>query len=168
MSLRKLVKVSDVKFSMQLANALFHAKLLYGIEVWGLCPKYLIHKVQILQNKAARITQGIKSRSLDSKTLLKNMKWLPIQELIDYRISCLVHQVVYTHKPEYLYKMLILNNNVNTRNNIGNKLGSRPKNIGSTQYSMNQFIPRSFDIYNKVPSIITSIENKPIFKVKKY
>ena len=101
-----------MKFSMQLANALFHSKLLYGIEVWGLCPKYLIHKVQILQHKAARITQSIKSRSLDSKTLLKNMKWLSIQDLIDYRISCLVHQVVYTHKPEYLYKMLILNNNI--------------------------------------------------------
>ena len=36
-ALRKLVRVSDRKFSIQLANALFHAKILYGIEVWGLC-----------------------------------------------------------------------------------------------------------------------------------
>ena len=133
-------------------------------------PKYLIHKIQTLQNKAARITQGISARSLDSATLLRNMKWMPMQDLINYRISCLVHQVVYTHKPEYIYKMLIQNNNINTRNNLGNKLGSRPRNIGSTQYSKNQFIARAYDIYNVIPSIITSIENKQIFQkyLKKY
>ena len=69
--LRKLVKVSDNKFSTQLANAIFHSKLLYGIEIWGLCPKYLIKKIQVIQNKAARIVQGISARNLDTKTLLK-------------------------------------------------------------------------------------------------
>ena len=66
--------------------------------------------------------------------------------------------------------MLILNNSMNTRNCIGNKLGPRPRNIGKSQYSQNQFIPRSYDIYNAIPSIITSIEDKKTFQkyLKKY
>ena len=163
-SLKKLVKVSDVKFSIQLANALFHSKLLYGIEIWGLCPKYLLQKIQRLQNKAARITLGISARSLDSATLLRKMNWMSIEQLVEYRISCLIHQVIYTQTPEYIYKMLIVNNQTNTRTTIGNKLGPKPRHIGKTQYSKNQFIPRSYDIYNAIPSIITSIENKQIFQ----
>ena len=169
-ALQKLVKVSDFKFSMQLANSIFHSKLLYGIEVWGLCPKYIIKKVQVLQNKAARIVQGIGARKLDTSTLIKNMNWLQIQELISYRISCLIHQIVYTQKPEYLHKILIANNSINTRSNLGNKLGTKPKNIGKSQYTKNQFCSKAYNIYNLIPSIITSIENKALFKkyLKRY
>ena len=70
-ALRRLVRVSDQTFSINLANALFHSKLLYGIEIWGMCPKYLIAKIQVLQNKAAIIVHGYQSRRLDTITLLK-------------------------------------------------------------------------------------------------
>ena len=66
--------------------------------------------------------------------------------------------------------MLIVNNQTNTRSMIGNKLGPKPKHIGKTQFSKNQFIPRSYDIYNAIPSIITSIQNRKIFQnhLRKY
>ena len=66
--------------------------------------------------------------------------------------------------------MLISNNNINTRNNLGNKLGSRPANTGNTQFSKKQFGIRAYDIYNQIPSIITSIEDKKTFKkyLKRY
>ena len=163
-TLKKLVRVLDFKFSLPLANAIFHSKLLYGIEAWGLCPKYLIKKIQTIQNKAARYVQGYKSRTLDTNTLLKNMKWLPIQELINYRISCLVHQIINTKTPIYLYEMLITNNQTNTRNKVGNKLGTKPREIGKTMYTKNQFCSRAYDIYNNIPSIITSITKRDMFK----
>ena len=138
--------------------------------MWGLCPKYLLHKIQRLQNKAARITLGITARLLDTQTLLSKINWLSIEQLIKYRIATLIHQVIYTHTPEYIYKMLIINNKTNTRTTIGNKLGPKPKNIGKTMYSKNQFIPRSYEIYNEIPSIITSIPNKKVFQkyLRKY
>ena len=111
--LRKLVKVSDFHFSKQLANSLFHSKLLYGIEVWGLAPIYLINKIQVLQNKAARIVQGFKPRNLDTNMLISNMKWMKVKELINFRISCLIHQIIHQKKPLYLYEILVTNNCTN-------------------------------------------------------
>ena len=81
-ALKKLVRVSDFEFSVKLANSIFQSKILYGIEVWGLCPKYLIAKIQLQQNKAARIVIGFKSRNMNNATLLKTMKWLCVQDMI--------------------------------------------------------------------------------------
>ena len=66
--------------------------------------------------------------------------------------------------------MLIKNNNINTRNKLGNKLGMKPNNIGKTQYTKNKFCSRSYKIYNSIACIITSIPKKEIFKkyLKKY
>ena len=168
--LRKLVKVSDFHFSKQLANSLFHSKLLYGIEVWGLAPLYLINKIQVLQNKAARIVQGFKSRNLDTNTLISNMNWMKVRELIHFRISCLIHKIIHQKKPLYLYEILVTNNSTNTRNNIGHKLGTKPSNIGSSQFTKNQFCSRAYEIYNILPATITSIVDQHIFKLhlKKY
>jgi hypothetical protein len=65
---------------------------------------------------------------------------------------------------------IITNNTTHTRNNLGNKLGTKPKNVGKSTYTKNQFCSRSYDIYNSLPSIITSIEDKETFKkyLKKY
>ena len=66
--------------------------------------------------------------------------------------------------------MLITNNNINTRNNLRNKLGTKPKSIGKSQYTKNQFCSQAYDIYNNIPSTITSISNKNMFKsyLKRY
>ena len=93
------------------------------------------------------------------------MKWLQIHDLINFRISCLSHQVIHTKKPFYLYEIFITNNIVNTRNNIGFKLGTKPKHIGKSQYTKNQFCSRAYDIYNVLPGSITSIIDKNIFKI---
>ena len=123
-----------------------------------------------MQNKATRIVQGVSTRLLYTTTLIKNMNWLPIDKLIEYRIACLIHQIIYTKKPEYLHDMLITNNKINICNNLGNKLGTKPGNIGSSQFTKDQFCSHSYDIYNKIPSIITSIKNKLTFKkyLKRY
>ena len=56
--------------------------------------------------------------------------------------------------------MLVTNNNINTRNKLGNKLGTKPNEIGRTQFKKNQFYSRAYDIYNVIPSTITSIVKK--------
>ena len=89
---------------------------------------------------------------------------------LPFCISCLIHQIIHMKKPFYLYGILITNNKINTRNNIGFKLGTKPKNIGSSQFTKNQFCSRAYDYYNVLPSIITSIEDNHTFKtyLKKY
>ena len=126
--------MSDQKFSKNLANALFQSKLIYGIQVWGLSPQYLIKKVQVLQNKAARVVQGYKSYRINNETLLKNMNWLPVNKLVILHVSKLVHQIIHTGEPAYFYNKMVKTKTNNTRSNTGNKLGPKPKTIGGSKF----------------------------------
>ena len=169
-ALKKLVKVSDRKFSLNLANGLFMSKLLYGIQAWGLAPKYLLNKIQVLQNKAARVVQGYKSYKLSTTDLLKNMKWLNIEHLIILNISILVHGIINTGEPSYFYERIVRLQNNSNRTNMGRRLGQKPVDIGTSTFTKNQFCSRAFDIYNCVPAQISSIKDKKKFKsfLKKY
>ena len=125
-ALKKLVKISDQKFSINLANGLFMSKLTYGIQVWGLGPKYLLQKVQVLQNKAARTVLGYKAFKLNTKELLDKVNWLNINDLITFHVATMVHNIMHKKQPEYLYQRIIKESTNNTRNNIGRKLVQKP------------------------------------------
>ena len=45
-------------------------------------PLYLKKKIKSIQLEAARLAIGPKSRMWSATTLLKNMKWLPLEDLI--------------------------------------------------------------------------------------
>ena len=75
------------------------SKLIYGIQVWGFAPNYLISKLQVLQNKAARAVLGPKSLKLNNTTLLKEMNWLPLSKLITLHMAKLCHQILNTQTP---------------------------------------------------------------------
>ena len=161
---KKLVKVSERQFSINLANGIFMSKLLYGIQIWGLAAKYLLQKVQVLQNKAARITQGYSSYKLDTVTLLKHMNWLSVNQLVILHVSILVHNIIHTGEPAYFYDRIVRIQNSCTRTNMGKKLGQKPSDIGNSVFTRDQFCSKSFDIYNQLPSQITSIIEKNKFK----
>ena len=146
------------------------SKLLYGIQAWGLAPKYLLNKIQVLQNKAARVVQGYKSYKLSTTDLLKNMKWLNIEHLIILNISILVHGIINTGEPSYFYERIVRLQNNSNRTNMGRRLGQKPVDIGTSTFTKNQFCSRAFDIYNCVPAQISSIKDKKKFKsfLKKY
>ena len=106
-ALKKLVTYTDRKFSTQLANAIFMSKLTYGIEAWGFAPQYLLQRLQVLQNKAARIVLGNISMKYNNTKLLSEMKWLPIEKLITLNTSKLCHKIIQTKTPKYLYERLM-------------------------------------------------------------
>ena len=105
-ALKKIAKIADFNQRRNLANALFQSKLMYGIHIWGTAPKYLIHRIQVEQNNAARITCGYKSIRWSQTKLLKEMKWMNINNLIKLHSSILIHQVINTQKPEYFHLSL--------------------------------------------------------------
>ena len=169
-ALKRLVNYSDKKFSIQLANAIFMSKLTYGIEAWGFAPQYLIQRLQVIQNKAARIVLGNESLKYNNTKLLREMKWLPVEKLIILQTSKLCHKIIQTKNPKYLHERLTTEPNKNTRTKIGNKLGTKPDNIGKTTQTANTYCSKIYKIYNDLPSVITSIKEKETFKkyLKRY
>ena len=139
------------------------SKLTYGIQVWGFAPKYLITKLQVLQNKAARVVLGHKSLKYSNIKIMKEMNWLPVDKLITLQIAKLCHTIIHQKTPRYLYERIVSQSNIQTRMNIGHKLGAKPRNIGSTSITKDTFVSRIFSLYNGLPSILTSITCKTTF-----
>ena len=140
------------------------SKLTYGIEAWGFAPQYLLQRLQVLQNKAARAVLGNEALRYNNTKLLKEMKWLSIEKLIILNTSKLCHKILQTQTPKYLHERLTTEPNKNTRTKMGNKLGTKPDNIGKTTHTANTFCSKIYNIYNTLPSAITSNKEKHTLK----
>lgn len=69
-------------------------------------PKYLIEKLQHVQNSAARLLTY--TRKYDHITpVLKELHWLPVAERIDFKILLLTFKAINNIAPKYLQELLI-------------------------------------------------------------
>lgn len=65
-------------------------------------PNYLLHKLQLVRNNAARLLAE-SQRTMHITPVLQDLHWLPIKYRIQYRIIPLIHQAVYSPTtPEYM------------------------------------------------------------------
>ena len=76
----------------------------------------------------------------------------------------MVHQIINTKEPEYLYLRIVKPTNNSNRSNLGRKLGQKPSEETSSHFTRDQFCSRVYEVYNKLPSQITSITDKNSFK----
>ena len=73
--------------------------LLHGI------PEYLIDRLQLLQNQAAKLV--LRRKKFESVTpLLKALHWLPIHQRLDFKILLLTYKCLNGQAPEYLISLL--------------------------------------------------------------
>jgi hypothetical protein len=165
-ALSKLVSYTNIDMSKKLANGLFMRKLSYGIQTCGSAPDYLLKKLQVSQNNAARVTLGFRPLRINQTSLMKNMGWLQVKDLVKFHSAKTIHQAVTTGKPEYISMRLTgyrSNEDQATRSMSNGKLGPRPRAIGATGLSKYTFIAKAFELYNSIPSIITAIQGPKMF-----
>ena len=73
--------------------------LLYGL------PKFLIDRLQNVQNAAARVVT--RTRKYDHiKPVLKQLHWLPVSQRIDYKILLLTFKALNGQAPSYITELL--------------------------------------------------------------
>ena len=104
-----LLKVSQhATFTTRLmvANGIFISKLCYLIQVWGGCDSYLLDRLQVLQNRAARAVTG-KPWFTPTRRLLKECRWFSIRQLVFYQTVLGVHKLVRARKSEYSKEVTI-------------------------------------------------------------
>lgn len=68
-------------------------------------PDYQIHKLQLIQNHAARIIKKQK-KSCHITPILIDLHWLPIQYRIQYKILLLVYKCIHGESPVYLSSLV--------------------------------------------------------------
>ena len=61
----------------------------------------IIHKLQRVQNNAARIVHQAPRRS-QAHSLLKELHWLPVEQRISYKLAILTFKIRHTSAPAYL------------------------------------------------------------------
>ena len=133
----------------------FYAKLLYGIEVWGCCPKYLRQKPQTILMKAARLVIGRHSYWWSINKILATVKWLSVDDLVTLTSTRLAHQMLHRGTPETMsLRVLNRRTNANTRLSGPNKLGPRTRDFGGTLTTKYQFRATIYDQYDKIPEPI--------------
>jgi hypothetical protein len=88
--------------------------------VWDNCSKYLLEKLQKLQNRAARGITG-KSYETRSSEILKNLGWQPLLDRRKDKRALFMYKIRNNEFPECLTSMFNTSNN-KTYNLRGNEL----------------------------------------------
>jgi hypothetical protein len=173
--LKLLSKTTSKKTMLLIATGIFQSKLLYGIEVWGVAPKYLLKKVQSLQLEALRVCNGPSSQRWNTTTLLKSAGWLSIFDLIKLTNAKLTHKIIHGQGPTTLTNLMTADNhNIETqrttRRTGPNKAGNPPVSLGRTLITRGTYRYTSYQIYSEVPEVLKRIKKPTLFKrrLKRY
>ena len=78
---------------LSVANGIFMSKLCYLIQLWGGTEDYLLHALQVIQNRAARAVTRM-SWFTPTRVLLNKCKWLSVKQLIFYQTVLTTHKIV--------------------------------------------------------------------------
>ena len=84
-------------------------------------PDYILHKLQHIQNSAARLVFN-KKWVYHITPYLESLHWLKIKYRIQYKICMLIFKCVKGLAPDYLCKLVISNHNRNLRSSTVNLL----------------------------------------------
>ena len=121
---------------------------------------YIKRKFQSLQLEAARTVIGHRSARWSKVELLKQMDWMDIQQTLGFAANKLTYKIMHWKLPELLHARYQKSKNqvqFNTRLSGSFKMGSRPKDIGHTNLTKNQYRSRAYEFYEQIPEDIQNL-----------
>ena len=145
---------------LMIANGIFMSKLVYLIHLWGNSSKYLLKSIQILQNRAARVVTGY-SWWTPVRRLLKDCKWLSVNQLVFYHTTLQTHKILISGKPYYLKQNFNTEHPYRTRQATGGGIWRGEEDLTGKGFSS-----RGAQSYNSLPPDIRSCRTLNTFKYK--
>ena len=140
------------------------SRLDYCNSVYYGLPNYLLRKLQSIQNRAARLIKGLRSRDRITPTLIE-LHWLPTKARIEFKILLLVYKVLKYNEPEYLRNSLEFyrpETNITVRHASETYRLSEPRtNCKLGERSFGHCAPR---LFNKLPFNVKDLQVEKKFK----
>jgi len=100
-AIRHIRHLLTMDLAQTLACSLILSKIDYCNAVLHGAPSGTIHKLQRVQNNAARIVHQAPRRSR-AHPLLKELHWLPVEQRITYKLAVLTFKIRHSAAPSYL------------------------------------------------------------------
>ena len=85
---------------MSVANALVSSRLDYCNSRFRSISKFNLHRLQSIQNSAARIVTNL-SKLTRITPVLRKLHWLPIQFCSEFKLATLLYKFIHTGFPKY-------------------------------------------------------------------
>ena len=145
--------------------AFVHPHIIYGIEIYANTFSSYLDKFKKLNNKLLRILQH-EHRLCKSTTLYRKYNTLPIAELHQFHIICLIHKFIF-HKdtlPKIYHTYFTENfkiHHYDTRNKNDLHLSTVKSCRGSKAINI-----KGCMLWNRLPDGLKTVENIRTFKVK--
>ena len=120
------------------------------------------HRLQLVQNNAARLVTGIR-REDNISPVLKKLHWLPITFRIDFKITLLCFKALNNLAPQYLSDLLVPYHKERELRSSSNVNLDKPKTNLKT-YGDRSFAYAAPTLWNKLPEQMQKIDQLDTFK----
>ena len=149
---------------LQIYNASIQPQIDYALTVWGITTDQNLHKVQRLQNYAARvITNNFDYVNVRGIELVHQLGWMDVKQRIKYFELLLMFKCIHGMAPSHLCNNVILECEVSeriTRSHCMDLYLPFP----ATEFSKRLFFYRGAKAWNSLSDAIKECHSLPVFK----
>ena len=125
-------------------------------------PKYMIQKLQRVQNCAARLVAG-QPRAAHIRPVLKELHWLPVEQRITFKVLLLTFKALNNLAPPYLSQLIVPYNPTRNLRSAGKHLLEVP-NVRLKSYGDRAFSVAAPKHWNEIPLDIKLSRSVDVFK----
>ena len=151
-------------------KTLFHAYVTWRLDNCNSLllgsPKYMIQKLQRVQNCAARVVAG-QPRTVHICPVLKELHWLPVEQRITFKVLPLTFKALNNLAPPYLSQLIAPYNPTRNLRSAGKHLLEVP-DVRLKSYGNRAFSVAAPKHWNEIPLGIKLSRSVDVFKLKTY
>ena len=160
-AIRHIRHLLSTDLAQTLACSLILSRIDYCNAVLHGAPSGTIHKLQRVQNNAARIVHQVPRRS-HAHSLLKELHWLPVKQRITYKLAVLTCKIRQTSVPAYLSQHIRARNGTRSLRSSAFPLLDVP--FRRTDIGKRGFSCVAPTIWNSLPTSVVNCHTLPLYK----
>jgi len=161
-AIRHIRHLLTTELAQTLACSLILSRIDYCNAVLHGALSYSIKKLQRVQNNAARIVLEATRRS-HASPLLRTLRWLPVQQRIDYKVALRTFKVRSTSTPSYL--RLLIQDREHGRN-LRSTTTALCQPFTTTTLAKRAFRCSAPAVWNSLPQAVLSSDSVAVFKLR--
>ena len=132
--------------------------------MWGNCDLTLKNKLQSLQNRASLVVTRTKYGCVEPDQLSKNLRWLNVQQLINFDTAVRVYKSINNKAPPYLTSLFSKSNSVHNHDTRTANLNLFPTHA-RLKFGQKCFSHYGCHLWNKLDRDVQAIDFTEKFKV---